>query len=537
MLSNLFTLLRADFLKQSGLNALRYEKDRKKKRRVIGMAIVIAFLCIMIIGYSFAIAFGFGCMGMAEIIPGFALTITSLITLFFTFFKTNGVMFASHDYNMLMALPIRINTVITAKFLTMYLSNLLFAILVMVPMETGYSFWGQITVTGVIMWFFAILITPLLPMTIAAIIGMGIAAIGSGFRHKVLVQVLLSVLIIVVVFSMSFWLPGKAGNDEAAFLNAISDLGRNISDGIHKVYPLSAWFDNAINNNNIIYFLLFLGVSVSVYIIFVLVCGKLYRKINTALMSHHGSSNYKVGELKVTSLMMSLVKKEAKRFFSSVLYVTNYGVGIIFILLIAIACPIIGIDSLFDTLGIAQITEVTSGIKFAVPFGIAMIVNMSCTTAVSLSLEGKSLWIIQSLPIEKCTILKAKMLFNIILVLPASLICSIVMMFCLKVNLLQALLYIVVSVVTVSFSTVFGMRINLSFPNYDWENETEVIKQGATTAAAIFSDMIGYTIITVASFALSLFVPGELVMLFFSVLLGVAAFIIYRSFKNARISR
>lgn len=529
MQSNIFTLLRADFLKQSGINILRYERDSKKKNRAVGMAVIYIFVGIIMVVYSFAFSFGMGSVGMSDVIPGYSLTITALITLFFSFFKTNGVMFASHDYNMLISLPIRIETVITAKFLSMYLSNLLFAIMIMVPMEIGYALWNHVTVGVAAMWAIAVIIAPLLPMTIAAIIGTCIAAVGSGFRHKVLVQVLLSVTLIVVIFGASFWFQTEATQDKDAFLSMVKDMGKNISSGLHKVYPLSAWFDCAIVENSFLSFLFFTFTSGVIYFIFVFVCGKYYRRINTALMSHHSTANYKMGELKVSSLMSALIKKEAKRFFSSVVYLINVGIGIIFALMISVAMIFIGADKIFNMMGVVHTGEVLSAITFTVPFIIALVVNMSCTTPVSLSLEGKNLWIVQSLPIDRATLLKSKMLFNLLLVLPASLICSVVFMFELKVTVVQAILYLFVSVASVMLTTVWGMWINLHFPNYAWENEVEVIKQGMANAIAIFSGMIIYSIMSVLAFFLSTVIAGELVMLMLAIMLVLLAAIIYRS--------
>lgn len=147
----------------------------------------------------------------------------------------------------------------------------------------------------------------------------------------------------------------------------------------------------------------------------------------------------------------------------------------------------------------------------------------------SLSLEGKNLWVIRSLPVEMKTIINAKMLFNILLVLPASLICTVVFMIQFRVTIIQSFLYLAIAVITVLLSTVWGMWINVHFPNYDWDNEVEVIKQGMGTAIDIFSSMIGFAVVTVLVFLLSSLIPGELAMLLFGLLLFAITAVLYRS--------
>ena len=368
-------------------------------------------------------------------------------------------------------------------------------------------------------------------MTLASAFGVAIAGLGSKFRHKVLVQIILTVALIVAIFGASFWVQGQAMDDEAAFLRKMADIGATLSVAMHKAYPLSAWFDDAINQGSILSFVLLLFVSVVFYGVFVGIVGRVYKKINTALMTHHADSNYQMGELKTSTMKMALVKKEARRFFSSTLYVTNMGVGLIIALIFSIACVAVGFDKVLSTMDINEVPGLQEGLIYAIPFAIAMFVNMSCTTAVSLSLEGKNLWVVESLPIERKTLLQSKMLFNLILVLPVSLICSVLFMIELKVSFIQMLLYFVVSVISVSLSTVWGSWINLHFPNYAWENEVEVIKQGLSSMLGIFSGMIGYLIMAVLAYFLSGIIAGEIVLLIMCILMGTAASVIYRHCK------
>lgn len=528
MESKLFTLVYTGFLGRLSINNLRFEKDLKKRNKTIGLLLVYIFVGVVLAAYCFMISYGYGMMGLSRIVPGYALMITSIITLMFTFLKTNGVLFGARDYDMLMAFPIKTTTVIAAKFLSMYLNNLAFAALVMIPMGVGFCIWSSFGVGTILIWFLTILLTPLLPMTIAAIAGVFIAAVGSGFRHKVLVQVVLTVALILGVFVISFWAQGEAVQDEALFKNMLADLGLFISSMIHKIYPLSAWFDEAIADGKVMSFLLFAGVSIFVYAMFVMVCGKYYRKINSALGSHHAASNYKLGELKTSSVYMALAKKEAKRFTSSTVYMTNIGVGLLLVLILAVVSIFTGIDTIVDGIDIQGIGSIKPLLRYLMPFAVAMVANMCNTTAVSLSLEGRNLWVVQSLPITRRTLLQGKMIFNILLVMPVSLLCNIIFIFVLRVNLVLAIEYILFSIVSVLFSTVLGMWINLHFPNYSWQNEVEVVKQSVSSMLGIFSGLLGYLALGAAVFFLLQVMAGELALLIVCIVLGLTASVIYR---------
>lgn len=533
MKSKLGILLRIQFLGSFGFNRLLHETDRKKKRKSIALMLVFALAAIIMGAYCFAFAFGLGKLGLAELIPGYALTVTAVITLIFTFLKTNGYLFAFKDYDLLLALPVRTETVITAKFLYMYLSNLIFTMLVMAPMAAGYGLWQPVGPVGLLSWLLGIIIAPLLPMTIAAAAGVLIAAIGSGFKHKTLVQTLISVLLFVALFGVIFWIGSSVSADEEAFIAQLGNLSATISETMQRLYPPCAWFASAVNRGSLSGIALLLGFSLVWYGAFVLIVGRLYRKINTVLMSAHSGSRSKPTALKTHGVVMAVVQKEARRFFSSTNYLMNSGMGLIMALVAVGASIFVGIDSVLAELEIALSAEMRSGIVFALPFAIAMLVNMTCTSSVSLSLEGRNLWIVESLPISLKSLYQGKILFNILLVAPVSLLCSIIIMAQLHVSALQALFYIAVSVVTSVFSSVLGMWINIHFPKFDWENEIEVIKQSAATAFGIFAGMLGYLLLAALTFAVSTKIPGELVLLSLLLLLAAGAWLLYRACVNS----
>ena len=93
------------------------------------------------------------------------------------------------------------------------------------------------------------------------------------------------------------------------------------------------------------------------------------------------------------------------------------------------------------------------------PFAIAAAISMTCTTCVSLSLEGKNVWIIKSLPIAPKMIYDSKILMNLSLSIPASLISAVLLIIGLKLDVWSSL-FIVITPITYSlFSAVWGFSL------------------------------------------------------------------------------
>lgn len=115
---------------------------------------------------------------------------------------------------------------------------------------------------------------------------------------------------------------------------------------------------------------------------------------------------------------------------------------------------------------------------------------MTCTTCVSLSLEGKNVWIIKSLPIAPKMIYDSKILMNLSLSIPASLISAVLLIIGLKLDVWSSL-FIVITPITYSFfSAVWGIFINNRFGYYDWVSETQIVKQSVGSFVGMFGGLI-----------------------------------------------
>ncbi len=485
MKNSILILLKTQFLSQSGINTLRYETDKKKKNRAVILAVIMTMLVIMLGVYCFGIGYGLGSIGLASIIPAYAFTITSLLVMFFTVFKASGILFAFKDYDMLMALPFQTTTVITSRFLLMYGMNMLFSLVIMLPMGITYCLWTHPQMLFYGMWLIAIFVTPLVPMTIAAVLGSIISAISSRFKHTNLVSIVLSFAILIVFMGVSM----SAGRMSSSQIDIkqLASLGTMLSKKMNQIYPLVGIFEKAVVQYNIVAFLAFLVISVVWYYVFVKIVSLKYKSINTGLTTHQTKSNYKLQSLKASSPFKALYGKEMKRFFSSYLYVLNVGTGAVLLLVGSIACFILGIDKMQQIIGMPNINSMIINL---VPFVISALLAMTCTSAVSLSLEGKNLWILQSAPIDAATIYRSKMAVNAAILLPVSILSSLFMSLSLKSNIVSILWMFVTPLAYVGLTSVWGIFINLKMPNFTWESEVTVIKQSMASMLGIIGGMI-----------------------------------------------
>lgn len=479
MRNNMLALLKIRLITQLGLNTFKYEKDMKKKQNKILISVSIALVAVMLMLYCGSTAYGLIQLGIGEVIPVYAFVISSVFVLVFTMFKANGEIFAFKDYDFVMSLPIRVDTIIASRFLYLYVLNTVFSMIIMLPMGVVYCIYEKPSASFYLMWIISLFTVSFIPTTIAAIFGACITAIASKFRYANRITTILSFLAIIIFGYFMF----KQGNTKYSFTE-LEEVGATVSEGLTKVYPLATIFQKAIVDANIGAFILFVGISVIWYYLFVKILALKYKQINTGISTYHMRSDYKINRMKKETVLIALYKKELKRFFSSTVYVINIGMGVVIAVIFSLAVVVVGPSQLIGYPGVETILQ-----KIA-PFAISAMISMTCTTCVSLSLEGKNVWIIKSLPLTPKMIYDSKILMNLSLSIPASIISAILMIIGLKPDIWTSIFILITPIVYSFFSAVWGVFINNRFAYYDWVSETQVVKQSVGAALGMFGGMI-----------------------------------------------
>lgn len=482
-------------IEQLGINVFRYEKDTRKRNSKIAMTAAIVIFLIMIIVYCGGTAYGYAYLGLTGLIPSIALIISSLFTLFFSLFKSNGEFFAFSDYDLVMSLPVPVRTIISSRFLNMYIWNTFITFLVMFPMGIVFSWFAKPDFGSYLIWIASIFLASLIPTTVAAVFGAIITAISSKFRYASAVATLLSIMFVIVfvVFSMTLStsdaglgeiIDSQTGNIDAEVFLSMAPV---ISDSLNQVYPPAKLFMAAVVNGEILSFLLFAGISISWYILFVLLLSVKYKQINTALISHTSRGDYKLGVLQQSSMLLALYKKTIMRILKSTVSATNLLVGCVLAILLAVATLIAGPEKIMQSLDMVKYLPI---VKNAAGYVIAAMVCMTNTTAVSLALEGKNIWLIKSLPITPKTLYDSYLLTNLTFTIPTSLICSTLFSISLKTDIIETVLMILTPLSFSIFTATAGIFIGNRMAYYNWQEETQLIKQSMMSLIGMLGGLL-----------------------------------------------
>ena len=479
-MNNLLSLVKINVL---GMFKNKNVSSKKRNSGIILFTIAFLYLAFYIYMLSNMLLDGLIQINAPYLVLVMFMIFSSLFIILTTLFRVGSTIFNFKDYDLLLSLPIKKETVIISKILQLYVLSLLYTILFMVPTFISYVMKVDVSVIFCIVYFITLFIIPIVPLIISIIIGTIISAISSRFKHKNIISYILTFGILILAFSLQSTLNNINTIDFA-------NISKSLIDKFNNIYPLTKLYINIIKDNNIVSLLLYILTPIFLSYVFIKVLNRYYIKLNNALSSHVKKNNYKLEKINGSSSLIALYKKELKRYFSSVMYVTNTAIGVIMLTIGVFGIVLFGGDKINELLGIPEFYD--SIIKLG-PLVISFLCLMSPTTHSSISLEGKNLWILKTIPVKEKDILLSKIMVNLTITIPAILINSTVFCIYFKTSLVMTLFMYITPFIASLFISMFGLVINLNFPKFDWKNEVTVVKQSLSAFVTLFVGMaIGF---------------------------------------------
>ena len=177
----------------------------------------------------------------------------------------------------------------------------------------------------------------------------------------------------------------------------------------------------------------------------------------------------------------------------------------------------------------AELLPLTTGI-------ILLLCAMGIVTAPSVSLEGRSLWIVQSLPVEPWQVLRAKLRLHLLCVGAPALVSAVLLAAALRLGAVQAALLAALTLAFVLFGAQTGLLWGLRLPNLTWTNETAPIKQGSATALTLLTGWAAVLLLAGGYILLRGRLAPEIVLTLAAIILTAVNVLLRRHLRTARFS-
>ncbi len=495
-MNELRALLALELRSLYGVNTFLHAKDRKKKRLYLLLCAVWALLIGIALFCAGALAYGLCILRLGRIVPAYLTATASLLLLFFGLFAAGPRLFSPHGYDLLASMPIRPGTLVLSRFLALYAQDLLLTLVILVPGASVYAVMERPGLGFFVLAPLGAALIPAIPLVLSCALGTLILAISSRMKHKSLVQTALMAAFVVAVLVLPFLIPGLHDADDHFNPVMLFHLAQSLGALIGRLYPPAAWLGDALVRGNLASFACFALVSLSAAALTLLVVSRYFHAIQRRLHSFSARHDYQLGGMTRSSLLKALYVREVKRYFSSSVYVTNTIIGPIMGMIMSIALCVTGVSPVLDVLPFAI------DIPGLLPFVFAAVFGMMPTTSVAISMEGRQMSIIKSLPIPMKPLLQSKILLNLSLMLPFYLVSVTALALAVRPAPLQLLWLLLLPACILLFGAVLGITVNLRFHSFDWDKEESVVKQSLPAMLGGFAPPLLSALLGVAAFVI-----------------------------------
>ena len=511
-----------------------YFFDAKKNRMrpkgvIIGWFVFFFVIMVVFLGGMFTFLSVAMCPGLVAvdrgwlyflIMSGIAIALGALGSVFSTY----SCLYLPKDNDLLLSMPIPVSTIIASRLMSVYLMGTMYVATVMIPALIVYWVVAGATFSRIVCGIILFLIISLIVLMISCLLGWVVAKLSLKLKNKSIVTVLIALAGIGLYYFVYF----KVQDLIRDLIQNAETYGENIRGAAYGLYMFGRigegdWLSCGI---------FVLGTAVLAALVWLLL-SRSFLNLATAGGSA-GKTRYREKTAREKSRFGALLGKEASRFVASPNYMLNCGLAAVVLPAGGIALLIKGRELTGVIDGALGRTDMAAVFISAL---ICLISVMNCTAAPSVSLEGKSIWIPQSLPVEPGTVLRAKaafqMLFSGIPALVASVCAAVVTGSSVLTKVMIVLLPLSFTAFFSAFCTMLGVRM----PILNWTSEITPIKQGGAVVVAIFGGW-GIAALCGAPFLLlGIFISAPVYMIIWTAIFSAGAFLLFRWINNGGAER
>ena len=481
----LLLLLKNNLIQLCRLNQLRYA-DNQKRRNTIYLYIFVGTILIgglVYLSYSLNIVFSLS-WTLDEIIINLILPvilICMILNVFISIFWGSGLLLSDTNIDNLLAFPVPLMVLIISKLSILYLVQAVLDMTLLFPMAVLFGLTADMKISYYPVMAGVVLLFPIIPGLLGTIVGTKVHHILKS--SSALVTRLKTIGAVLILFAFMTFMFCKFPDIVAG------DTGFNFS--ISAISIPGSRYVHLILCCDYLSLGLYTGIVLIIGSSLLFGLSRIYQNWYCNIIHHtkYQNTNRNKQSFKQNSLMTALVKRERVRYFSLPVYLTNTACGFLFAAIFVVLIVFMTDKISLYAYQLAEYLKVAPA-EYDVfyIFVFTVLVTLSSTTYPSISIEGKQIEILKSLPITAKYIIKSKILLHLSVSGPIILVLNTVMAFYLHWSLEKVMLGYAMPFLYSLFIGIIGCLINIFFPNFEWENITHIIKQ---SLPAILSALIG----------------------------------------------
>ncbi len=436
-------------------------------------------------------------------------------------FMTGPQLYQAKDTEMLLAMPLKPDYILISRIFGLWLTNTIFELIILVPAVICWLKYATLSAAGIFSLVIGFILWPLLALALACLAGYAVTLLTSRMKNKTLFSMIFMVLFLAVYYYFCF-------NAEGLLTQLLADSA-NISQNMQAILPL-VWLGKAVGQGSLTSLLWLSLVCLAVTALVYRWLAVSFIRISLGLKNSTVKTKYKGGPLAVSSIRAALLRKEKDRLVSSSNYMMNAYLSALF-LVAGSVYVIIKHQQLAAEL--AAFSSVKPLFALLASVAICGICSMTSGSASSVSLEGRNIWLLRSLPVNSIDVLTAKAALQIVIMVPLILVTGLVIALSLQFDLISTLFVLVLPALYECCISILGVIINLHHVRLDWINEVQVIKQSAAVMISLLINIV-IVILMAVPYLIWLYdlLPEAAYMAVWTVLLTAVAAVSYNYLRH-----
>lgn len=502
MMDKLNSLIKIDLNTTFGLSSLKYKLKNKKGRWqyivfLVAMVSLIPSYVLLIKGLL-SVYSGIEYLNQESLFLLMGFLLSQLIIFIFGILYVMSKYYFSNDLNVLVPLPIKPSTIVSAKFVTLLVNEYLTSLPVIAPFIIIFGMKAHVNLLYWLYSIIAFVFLPVIPLVLASIIVMIFMRYTNIKGKKDLLRIVGYIILIVVIIVLQMKLQSLGQKmTQNGGENYLINLMRGKNTLVKKMglsFPPSIWATFALSQSDkvlgILYLLLFAGVSVIGFVLVVFLSEKLFlggligggeitakrANISSAEMDRLLSKSYPP--------YISIFLKETKMLLRTPIYLLNTLGGVIIVPIAIIVSVMMDKKAAFGSLSI--VIEKYPNVITLVSIGIIVLLGaMNCVGCTTFSREGKSFWIARIVPIKIEHQIVGRILSSLFIQFIAIATFLICISFIFTLNVTDILWITILGFIGSVPTTEIGMIIDAMRPLLEWDNPQKAMKENLNVLIAM----------------------------------------------------
>lgn len=495
-------------------NSFQKYNENNKNKNIVGKVILYILLGAYLMGIFAFLSYGLISTlkqaNQESMFIGIFLLGLALLTIIQSIISATNVFYFSKDIEYILPLPLKPKEILISKLnvilITEYIMEIIFAV-------TPITIYGIITLQGPMFYIISLLVLivfPIIPILIATFIIMIIMSFSKRFKNKDRFRLIAPLIGIILAVIMSFSLSGTTNYSEEDLLNSLkqaNSMVEMVSDNLPIIKPAI----NAIVNSSFVEFLKLLGITLILYIVFILIGNKIYFRgvIGNLSSGTKKGKEVKLKKIKTNSIGKSYIIKEFKVLLKNPIFFIQCALPSVLMPIIFLGIFIVTLNTNNSQEALNEFKSVL-GIYIETPIGLAIIISvtefltsMLYIAPTVISRDGQNAIFMKYIPISYYKQLIYKGIPNIFFGTITSTIVIAFIYILAKPSLLFLLTVFIINLILLILQTLLMELVDLRKPKLEWTTEYAVVKQNLNLLWPVVLNLLEIGIILIISILLN----------------------------------